>query len=90
MGYVLLKVHFHEWEFYEQFEIAHIEGCPKMTFLVIMLEKNGKNEVRERFRKKHEIWMGFGCQHGRLWEGKILFLLGTPVKNRGFGDSEIS
>ena len=35
------------------------EGGPKITFLVIMLEKNEKKEVRERFRKKHEIWMDF-------------------------------
>ncbi len=35
------------------------EGGPKIAFLVIMLEKNEKKEVRERFRKKHEIWMDF-------------------------------
>ena len=66
------------------------EGGPKITFLVIMLEKNEKKEVRERFRKKHEIWMVFGCQNGRLREAKILFLVGTLIKNQDFGDSEIS
>ena len=35
------------------------EGGPKIAFLVIMLEKNEENEVRERFREKHEILMDF-------------------------------
>ena len=35
------------------------EGGPKITFLVIMLEKNEKKEVRERFWKKHEMLMDF-------------------------------
>ena len=35
------------------------EGGPKIEFLVIMLEKNEENEVRGRFREKHEILMDF-------------------------------
>ena len=66
------------------------EGGPKITFLVIMLEKTGKKEVREGLRQKHEIWMDFGCQNGRLREAKIMFLVGTLLKNQDFGDSEIS
>ena len=31
------------------------EGGPTITFLVIMLEKTGKNEVWEGFREKHEV-----------------------------------
>ena len=66
------------------------EGGPKITVLVIMLEKNEKKEVRERFWKKHEIWMDLGCQNGRLWEAEFLFLHRTLAKKQGFGDSEIS
>ncbi len=40
--------------------------------------------------KKHEIWMHFWYKNGRLGEAKIVFLLGTLVKNQDFGDSEIS
>ena len=35
------------------------EGGPKIAFLVIMLEKNKKKEVLERFQKKHEMFMEF-------------------------------
>ena len=66
------------------------EWGPKITFLVIMLEKTRKNDVREGVRKKHDFFMDFGCQNGRLWDTKIIFLLGTLVKNQDFGDSEIS
>ena len=66
------------------------EGGPKITFLVIMSEKSRKDEVREGIRKKHEIWEDFGCQNGRPWEGKIMLLLVTLVKNQDFGDSENS
>jgi hypothetical protein len=35
------------------------EGGPKIAFSGIMLQKNEKKEVQERFQEKHEILMDF-------------------------------
>ena len=58
---------------------------PKISFSWLSCWKMSKNEVQEWFQKKHVIWIDFGCQKGRPWEAKMLFLRGTLVKNEDLG-----
>ena len=67
-----------------------LDEVPKSVFLDYHVGKINKNEVQEWFQKKHVIWIDFGCQKGRPWEAKMLFLRGTLVKNEDLGESEIS
>ena len=63
---------------------------PKISFSWLSCWKNEQKWSPGVVPKNHVIWIDFGCQKGRPWEAKMLFLRGTLVKNEDLVDSEFS